>query len=129
MNSTLREALGRLKMRGGAGEFVFGRGNGSPYRSIRTTFATACRRGGLKEVTLHVLRHTFASRLAMAGVDFRTIQDLGGWRELKIVGRYTHLSPSHKAEAVERLAVKAPESGQNSPTLFLTALRVVAVNH
>ena len=64
----------------------------------------------------------------MAGVDLRTIQELGGWRELKMVERYAHLSPSHKAEAVERLAVRGLESGQNSPTLFPTPLRVVAVN-
>ena len=60
-----------------------------------------------------MLRHTFASRLAMAGVDPRTIQELGGWASLEMVQRYTHLSPTHKAEAVERIA-------SNSPTLFTT---------
>ena len=60
-----------------------------------------------------MLRHTFASRLAMAGVDPRTIQELGGWSSLEMVERYTHLSPTHKAEAVERIA-------QNSPTGFTT---------
>jgi site-specific recombinase XerD len=50
----------------------------------------------------------------MAGVDPRTIQELGGWASLEMVERYTHLSPTHKAEAVERIA-------QNSPTLFTTA--------
>jgi integrase len=45
-------------------------------------------------VTPHVLRHTFASRLAMAAVDPRTIQELGGWASLEMVERYTHLSPN-----------------------------------
>jgi site-specific recombinase XerD len=49
-------------------------------------------------------RHTFASRLAMAGVDPRTIQELGGWRSLLMVQRYAHLSPVHQAAAVERIA-------------------------
>ncbi len=40
----------------------------------------------------------------MAGVDMRTIQELGGWSDLKMVERYSHLSPSHKAEAVEKIA-------------------------
>lgn len=45
----------------------------------------------------------------MAGVDLRTIQELGGWRSLKMVERYSHLLPGHKAEAVERLVhVVAP---------------------
>jgi site-specific recombinase XerD len=40
----------------------------------------------------------------MAGVDPRTIQELGGWRSLLMVQRYTHLSPAHKAAAIERIA-------------------------
>jgi hypothetical protein len=42
----------------------------------------------------------------MAGVDPATIQDLGGWRSLAMVQRYTHLLPTHKAAAVERIAGK-----------------------
>lgn len=38
----------------------------------------------------------------MAGVGPRPIQELGGWKELKMVERYSHLSPQHKAEAVEK---------------------------
>jgi site-specific recombinase XerD len=41
-------------------------------------FHTAYKRAGFKDVTSYVLRHTFASRLAMAGVDPRPIQELGG---------------------------------------------------
>ena len=63
---------------------------------------------------IHTLRHTFASRLAMAGVDLRTIQELGGWHSLQMVERYSHLSPNHKAQAVERIALN------NSTTLFTT---------
>ncbi len=53
--------------------------------------------------TWHCNRHTFASRLVMAGVDLRTVQTLGGWRSLAMVQRYSHLAPAHLAEAVERL--------------------------
>jgi hypothetical protein len=38
-------------------------------------------------------RSHLASRLAMAGVDLRTIQELGGWAALDMVQRYSHLSP------------------------------------
>jgi hypothetical protein len=115
LNSVLRGTLSDLRQRAHVGaEHVFCRPGGEgPYRSIRTAFVTACRRARLKDVTPHVLRHTFASRLAMVGVDPRTIQELGGWASLAMVQRYTHLSPTHKAEAVERIA-------GNFPTLFTT---------
>ena len=84
---------------------------GEPLRAIRTAFTTACRRAGLgRDVTPHTLRHTFASRLVMAGVDLRTVQELGGWKELGMVLRYAHLSPSDKADAVERIIEKKPGS-------------------
>lgn len=67
----------------------------------------------LEGFTWHGLRHTFASRLAMAGVDLRTLQELGGWRTLAMVQRYAHLSPAHLQAAVERLVVRAdPEPGE-----------------
>src|SRR5262245_18689431 len=47
--------------------------------------------------TWHGNRHTFASRLVTAGVDLRTVQQLGGWRTLAMVMRYSHLAPSHLA--------------------------------
>jgi integrase len=53
--------------------------------------------------TWHCLRHTFASRLAMAGVDLLTIKELGGWKTLAMVIRYAHLSPGRLQEGVERL--------------------------
>ena len=64
--------------------------------------------GHLEGYTWHGNRHTFASRLVMAGVDLRTVQQLGGWQSLAMVQRYAHLAPDHLRAAVERL-VQAPE--------------------
>jgi len=61
--------------------------------------------GRLEGYTWHCNRHTFASRLVMAGVDLRAVQVLGGWQDLKMVARYSHLSPDHLRAAVERLVV------------------------
>ena len=57
----------------------------------------------LDEYTWHGNRHTFASRLAMAGVDPLTIKEVGGWRTLAMVQRYAQLAPGHLHAAVERL--------------------------
>ena len=56
------------------------------------------------------MRHTFASRLVMAGVDTRTVQELGGWKRIEMLERYAHLSDAHKASAVDKLmATTKPE--------------------
>ena len=52
------------------------------------------------------LRHTFASRLMMVGVDIRTIEELGGWKEIKMLERYAPLSQEHRALAVEKLVLQ-----------------------
>jgi site-specific recombinase XerD len=59
----------------------------------------------LEGYTWHCNRHTFASRLGMAGVDLLSVQKLGGWRTLSMVQRYAHLAPDHLRAAVERLTV------------------------
>lgn len=64
-------------------------------------------------MTPHVLRHTFASRLEMAGVDLRTVHELGGWSSLDLVQRYAYLTPAHKAEAVERIIAERFASPRN----------------
>jgi site-specific recombinase XerD len=63
--------------------------------------------------TWHCNRHTFASRLVMAGIDLQTVQVLGGWRTLAMVQRYSHLAPDHLRDAVERL-VPASAAATNS---------------
>ena len=98
------ELLGSLKaqMERSRSEYVFVQRDGSsPYKSIRTAFETACRRAKLTDVTPHVLRHTFASRLVMNGAPLRTVQELGGWKTIAMVERYSHLSEKHKQDAVE----------------------------
>ncbi len=62
----------------------------------------------LQGFTWHGLRHTFASRLAMAGVDLLTLKDLGGWKTLAMVTRYAHLMPGRLREGVERLVTVSP---------------------
>jgi integrase len=121
LNRVARAALARI-IEQTPGPFVFAGRGGRPLRSIRKAFTAACEEAKLADVTPHTLRHTFASKLAMAGVDPRTIQELGGWRSLAMVQRYTHLSPTHKADAVERLA-------ENSPTLFTTSPKAKAGEH
>ena len=117
LNSFLRAALQQLGHESDGNGKVFLSRKGKHLRSIRTAFTTACRHAKLPDVTPHTLRHTFASRLAMAGVGLRTIQELGGWKDIKMVERYAHLSDLHKAEAIEKIRGNTPE---NFTTEFTT---------
>jgi integrase len=77
----------------------------------RTTFSRIVRTAGIEDFTFHDLRHCFASRLVMAGVDLPTVQALMGHKNVTMTMRYTHLSANHKQQAVamlEHFAEKVP---------------------
>ena len=52
---------------------------------------------------LHILRHTYCSRLAMAGAPALAIKELAGHTTLATTMRYMHLSPAAKSAAIELL--------------------------
>ena len=51
----------------------------------------------------HDMRHDFASRLVMAGVDLNTVRELMTHSDIKITLRYAHLAPEKKRAAVEMI--------------------------
>ena len=69
----------------------------------RKWLATVLEQAKIKGVTWHTLRHTFASRLVMAGVDLKTVQELMGHKTIAMTARYAHLAPTHKSQALETL--------------------------
>jgi integrase len=129
MNAVVRTTLWTLQQQGSGGSRVFCTRQGTPYRSFHQTFITAVRKARLADVTFHDLRHTFASRLVMAGVDLATVKELLGHKHLAMTLRYTHLSSDHKQAAVQALE----PVGEKVPTIFTTGaslpLQDVVTNH
>jgi integrase len=72
-------------------------------RNLLRGFYTAAEKAGIENLRFHDLRHTFATRLAQAGVDLYTIQKLGRWKSTSMVTRYAHHHPESLRAGVEVL--------------------------
>ena len=54
----------------------------------------------LKPMTLHGMRHSYASQLVMAGVPLPVVQALLGHSTIRMTERYAHLGPGHASSFV-----------------------------
>jgi site-specific recombinase XerD len=104
LNGPALTALAALQERGDRIGPVMRNAEGGALASPRYWFEPAIRRARIRNFSWHCLRHTFASRLVMAGVDLRTVQELMGHKSILMTVRYSHLTPKHTLAAVERLA-------------------------
>ena len=76
--------------------FVFSNNNGHPLTKFYKAFHVALKKANIRDFRFHDLRHTFASHMRMAGLDILEIKELGGWKTLQMVDRYSHITTEHK---------------------------------
>lgn len=84
-------------------DYVFPNPDGRPFDNVRKSWQAVLEDAGIQDFRWHDLRHHFASKLVMAGVDLNTVRELLGHSDIQMTLRYAHLAPEHKAEAVSRL--------------------------
>lgn len=107
LNDEAQDVLTRWRRQGNGKGLVFPGAGGARLTNINKSWDGITTAAKLTDFTFHDLRHSFASRLVMAGVDLNTVRELLGHADIKMTLRYSHLAPGKLADAVAKLeAVK-----------------------
>jgi len=104
-----REVFSCLQERKKPRGFVFTneQDNHFSMRRINDALEQTCKKAHLRKITVHTLRHTFASHLAMAGAPLQAIQGLLGHSDIQTTMRYAHLSKSIYKDTINLLEPKS----------------------
>jgi integrase len=108
LNTAAISALEVFRKRGDGVGRVIRNLQGETLAGPRYWFEPALKKAKIHRFSWHCLRHTFASRLVMRGVDIRMVQELMGHKSISMTVRYSHLAPKHTLAAVELLARSSP---------------------
>ncbi len=100
LNNTVIDVLSDWKEQNPLSEYVFVSSEGKPLTDVKKPWMKLLSDAAIEDFRFHDLRHHFASKLVMAGVDLNTVRELLGHSDLKMTLRYAHLAPEHKAAAV-----------------------------
>jgi integrase len=86
------------------GEFLFpGRSTDSAIVKVNAAHTATIKRAKVVPFRLYDLRHTWATRAAMAGVDLVTLAAMLGHSRIQMVLRYAHPTEEHQFAAMEKL--------------------------
>lgn len=99
LNDTVLKLFESWRAQNSDADYVFV-ANNQPVEFFQYPWQSLLKEAGIDNFRFHDLRHHFASKLVMAGVDLNIVRELLGHADLKMTLRYAHLAPEHKAAAV-----------------------------
>jgi len=107
LTSKAKDVL-QQRIKNAKGEYLFSGGRGGfdtdkPIVKLNNAHYGTMKRAKIRSFRIYDLRHTFASRMAMAGVDLVTLAALLGHSRVQMVMRYAHPVEEHKIEAMQKL--------------------------
>ncbi len=83
--------------------FTGGAGTKIDSDNLRRALDRALQKAGIRDVTPHTFRHTFATRLAQRGVDIYKIAKLLGYKDIRMTLRYAHHCPDSLRDGIQIL--------------------------
>lgn len=116
LNEEAFETLSLWRLCTDSQDLVFPNKDGKRLTHVKRSFASVLKQAGITNFRWHDMRHHFASRLVMAGVDLNTVRELLGHADIKMTLRYAHLSPEVKQAAVDKLVSRDTERHKVSLT-------------
>lgn len=106
LNPEALQVLKSWRRQHGDDGLVFPNASGVRFDNIKKAWDGLMADAALADFRFHDLRHDFASKLVMAGVDLNTVRELLGHADIKMTLRYAHLAPDKLADAVAKLGAK-----------------------
>jgi integrase len=101
LNRECLDILTRWKEQSTGKGFVFPGRNGKRLDNVKKSWAGLLKLAKIERFRWHDLRHTFASKLVMAGEHLNTVREILGHSDIKMTLRYAHLSPNTVTAAME----------------------------
>jgi integrase len=86
------------------GDYIFpGRSTDAPIVKVNAAHTATVKRCKVAAFRLYDLRHTWATRAAMAGMDLVTLAAMLGHSRIQMVLRYAHPTEAHQFAAMEKM--------------------------